>query len=222
MSGPIAINIRGTGGSGKSTLAKRLMALYPAHANIMEAGRKKPMATVHWVAHLNGGPSAQPGVTVGKGNRVTGTPRGLLVPGHYETACGGCDTVKTVDKVYELVRATTLGDGNNALYEGIMVQDDVTRAVAFDQELKKVGGRLIVLSLNTDIEVCLSSIRERRAVAGNEKPLNEKNTRSRDKSQENSRHRLKQAGVQVLRLGREDGYQECARLLGFPIIRGVV
>lgn len=198
--GPIAINIRGTGGSGKSTLAKRLMALYSNHANILEKGRKKPMATVHWVAALNAG----------------GQPRGLLVPGHYETACGGCDTVKTVDKVYELVRATTLGDGNNALYEGIMVMDDVTRAVKFDQDLKKLGGRLIVISLTTTIDDCLAGIRERKAARGDDKPLNEKNTRDRMKRQESSLHRLKQAEVTLLKLSREEAFLQARDLLGFP------
>lgn len=193
----IAINIRGTGGSGKSTLVKSVMALYPKKAHILEKGRKRPMATCLWMDNITSGPTTS-----------------LFVPGHYETACGGCDTVKTVDKVYELVRASTLGDKNNALYEGIMVMDDVTRAVAFDQDLKKVGGRLVVISLTTSIEDCLAGIRDRKAARGDDKPLNEKNTRDRMKRQESSLHRLKQAGVELRKLSREDALRAVRELLG--------
>lgn len=196
----LSINIRGTGGSGKSTLVKRIMERYPNHANILEEKRRRPMATVHWFDNLN--------------SKSPGRPLGLLVPGHYETACGGCDTVKTVDKVYELIRASSLGDGNNTLYEGIMVMDDVTRAVKFDQDLKKAGGRLVVISLTTSIEECIASIKKRREAGGNEKPLNEKNTRDRMKRQENSLHRLKQAGVELLKLDREAAFEKACELLG--------
>ena len=158
------------------------------------------MATVHWFDNLN--------------SKSPRRPLGLLVPGHYETACGGCDTVKTVDKVYELIRASSLGDGNNTLYEGIMVMDDVTRAVKFDQDLKKAGGRLVVISLTTSIEECIASIKKRREASGNEKPLNEKNTRDRMKRQENSLHRLKQAGVELLKLDREAAFEKACELLG--------
>lgn len=195
----IAINIRGTGGSGKSTLVKRVLELYPNHANITEKGRKRAMATCHWFAPGDGAPAVR---------------SGLFVPGHYETACGGCDTVKTVDKVYEMVRAATLGDGNNAVYEGIMVMDDVTRAVTFDQELKKLKSKLVVVSLTTSIEECLEGIRARKEARGDPKPLNEKNTRERMKRQVNSLHRLKQAGVELRKLSRDDAFIQIRELLG--------
>lgn len=200
----IAINIRGTGGSGKSTLVKRVTELYPHHANIIEKGRKRAMATCHWFAEED----------EGKLPPDSFRPPGLFVPGHYETACGGCDTVKTVDKVYEMVRAATLGDENNAMYEGIMVMDDVTRAVQFDQDLKKKGRRLVVISLTTSIEECLEGIRARKEARGDPKPLNEKNTRERMKRQVNSLHRLKQAGVELRKLSRDDAFIQIRELLG--------
>lgn len=202
----IAINIRGTGGSGKSTLVRRLIDLYPNHAHLMEEKRKRPMATVHWFKDAR---------------RVDGSglyderPGGLFVPGHYETDCGGCDTVKTVDKVYDLVRTSALGDGNNVLYEGIMVMDDVTRAVQFDRDLKKVGSKLIVVSLTTTIEDCLAGIRARRGPEKEAaKPLNEKNTRNRMKAQVNSLHRLKQAGVELQKLSRDEAFGFIRHQLG--------
>lgn len=199
----IAINIRGTGGSGKSTLVRKVIERYPYHANILEEKRKRAMATCHWFVQSK--------------TTTTVPTRGLFVPGHYETNCGGCDTVKTVDKVYELVRASALGDGNNVLYEGIMVMDDVTRAVQFDQDLKKKDGRLIVISLTTPIEECLAGIRSRRGAEKEAvKPLNEKNTRNRMKAQVNSLHRLKQAGVEVLKLSRDEALEKILLLLEIP------
>ena len=199
----IVINIRGTGGSGKSTLVTSVMKRYPNVAHIKVEGRKRPLATTLWWAENNS-----------KEQGLSSRPPGLLVPGHYDTACGGCDTIKTVDQVYELVRTASLGDGNNVLYEGIMVMDDVTRAVKLDQDLKKVGSKLVVISLTTPIEDCLAGIRARKEARGDEKPLNEKNTRDRMKRQENILHRLKQAGVQVVKLGRDDALEYVLRVLG--------
>ena len=199
----LAINIRGTGGSGKSTLVKRVMELYPNMAKIVEQGRRRPLSTAHWWSEDDSNRSG-----------LKARPSGLLVPGHYETACGGCDTIKTVDKVYELVHAATLGDGNNVLYEGIMVMDDVTRAVKLDQDLRKVSGKLVVISLTTPVDDCIASIKKRRAEQGNEKPLSEKNTRDRAKRQENILHRLKQAEVQIYKLDREAAFLKVRELLG--------
>lgn len=201
----IVINIRGTGGSGKSTLVRSVVAGYPEHARIMQEKRRQPLATCHWFKDAR---------------RLDGSglyeerPDSLLVPGHYETACGGCDTIKTVDAVYEMVRAASLVDGNSVLYEGIMVMDDVTRAVALDADLKRVGSRLVVVYLNTPIEECLAGIRARREAGGNEKPLSEKNTRDRMARQVKILQRLRDAGVEVKRLSRDEGLTEVRRLLG--------
>jgi hypothetical protein len=199
----IVINIRGTGGSGKSTLVTSVMKRYPNVAQIKMEGRKRPLATTLWW-DLGSAKVEQKKVL----------PKGLLVPGHYDTACGGCDTIKTVDQVYELVRSASLGDGNNVLYEGIMVMDDVTRAVKLDQDLKKVGSRLVVISLTTSIEDCLAGIRARKEARGDEKPLNEKNTRDRMKRQENILHRLKAAGVELKKLSRDEALAHTLELLG--------
>ncbi len=192
----IAINIRGTGGSGKSTLVKKIVELYPDRAPFMKEGRKRTWFTLH----------------LPEDKRL----KGLVVPGHYDTACGGCDTLKTVDEVYDIVRKNVLGDENptNALYEGIMVMDDVTRAVKLHQDLEKQGGRLVVVSLTTSIEDCLAGIRARKEARGDTKPLNEKNTRDRMKRQESSLHRLKQAGVPLEKLSRDDAFNRIRELLG--------
>lgn len=191
---PIAVNIRGTGGSGKSTLVKRIMELYPAYQMpVIVPGRKRPERYI-----LRQTPDAA---------------RALIIPGHYETACGGCDTIKTVDQVYDMVRSSLTG-GDDVLYEGIMVQDDVTRAVALDKELKAQGGQLHVIRLTTKVEDCLAAIRDRRAARGEEKPLNEKNTRQRYERVLRSCDRLRHAGVAVEALDREAAFARVRELLG--------
>lgn len=202
----ISINIRGTGGSGKSTLVKRIMELYPVPDPLVVEGRKRRMGTRLFT-------------DIEK-------PAALFVPGHYDTACGGCDTIKTPDEVYNLVRAN-LERGTSVLYEGIMVQDDVTRAVALDKELKRTPGnranaglppeqdwKLHVIRLDTTIEECLASIRARREARGETKKLDEKNTRARYERVLRSCHRLKEAGVTVEKLSREAAFLRVRELLG--------
>lgn len=192
----IAINIRGTGGSGKSTLVQNIMALYPDKVERHIEGRKRP------IAYIRKGPGLTP----------------LFVPGHYETACGGCDTVKTTDQVYDLVReGLQLGTGGNVLYEGIMVMDDVRRAVELDTWMRAwnlPAGRLHVIALTTPIEDCLAAIRDRRAARGDEKPLNEKNTRDRAKRMLSGLARLKDAGVVVEKMDRDAAFLRVRELLG--------
>lgn len=184
---PVAINIRGTSGAGKSTLVKKITALYPSGTAQRMDGRKRPIGV--WY----GGPDE--------------VPR-LFVPGHYETACGGCDTIKTVDQVYDLVRGAT-ERGYNVLYEGIMVMDDVRRAV----ELHKVS-QLTVIGLTTPVDVCIARIIARRAERGEDRPLKEKNTRDRAERCTRGLARLRDAGVRVERLDCDEALVLCRQLLG--------
>jgi thymidylate kinase len=192
----LAINIRGTGGSGKSTLVKRIMELFSILDPQMTEGRKRRMGTRLFT-------------NIEK-------PAALYVPGHYDTACGGCDTIKTPDMVYDLVK-DSLGKGTPVLYEGIMIMDDVTRAVALDKSLKDAtgegSGQLYVIWLNTPIEVCLDAIRNRRAARGNERPFSEKNTRQRYDRCLGGLRRLESQGVRVERLDREAAFLRVRELL---------
>lgn len=186
------INLRGTGGSGKSTVVRRVMALYKAKIPYDAFARKRPMG--YQLGH--------------EGSGIVS----LFVPGHYETACGGCDTIKTVDEVYKMVNSA-VDEGLDVLYEGIMVQDDVRRAVELDKRLRANGSQLIVIGLITPLVDCLAAIRARREERGDTKPLNPKNTTGRFNSQKNIQARLKDAGVTVERLDREAAFLRCCALL---------
>ena len=186
------INIRGTGGSGKSTVVTRIMGLYKTRVPIFREGRKRP------IQYLLEAP--------GK--------KRLLVPGHYEIACGGCDTLKTLSDVFELI--TDANDrGYNVLCEGIMLADDVLRTVP----LSKTADFRVIL-LTTPVEDCIAAIRSRRedkaSAAGKiAEPLNEKNTRNRYESHKRICGRLQDAGVKVSRLDREAAFQQVSTWLEF-------
>ena len=168
-------------------MVRRVMERYPGKAANLEPGRRQPVSYTLTHSHLG---------------------KTLLVPGHYETPCGGCDTIKTTDRVYELVR-DGVAQGRDVLYEGIMVQDDVRRLLELHQEYP-----VSVIELGTPLDVCLGSIQTRRNIRGDTRPLNPKNTTARARSVRNNCERLRSAGVRVPTLLREEAYLYCLRLLG--------
>jgi len=173
------LNIRGTSGSGKSTLVVKVMDTFFKKTPIMINGRRQPYG--YWCR--------TPGQTP------------LYVPGHYEIACGGCDTIKTPGQVYDMIRGMLEGNEPcNVLYEGIMVQDI---SIAKDIQVCRELG-ITVLGLKTPIDECLAAVRSRRAEKGNDKPLDPTNTISRAKAVTRKLDRLADAGVKVKRLSRED------------------
>jgi hypothetical protein len=207
------INIRGTSGSGKSTLVKRIMDLYDKREPIFTDGRKRPLAYNLFKKKASAsGNSPQKAVAgVLDESSEYDDRKQLFVPGHYEISCGGCDTLKTVDQVYDLVKHAA-GEGISVLYEGIMVADDVTRAVA----LSKVHELHVVL-LTTPVEECLRAIKDRRAEKGNTGPLESRTvnkTTVRSATHKRSMGRLQDSGVKTKWLGREEAFVYVRELLG--------
>ena len=176
------INIRGTSGSGKSTVIRRLMEMAvvrPTHVD----GRKQPL----WYDLMH--PDHDEPVTV---------------LGHYESDCGGCDTITDgLDTIYELVEEAA-DAGNHVLYEGLLVQSDVKRCIA----LAETYG-VIVIGLNTNFETCLEGIRARRLGRGNHKPMNIANTVNKMRPLPRQRERLSEAGVDWRDLNREEAFDTC-------------
>lgn len=176
------IQLRGTGGSGKSTVVRRVMSHFDDMAPIYEEGRRRPIAYFS-----------------AKGS--------LFVPGHYETPCGGCDTITKPDRVYELVTEAAQKD-YNVLFEGIIIQDDTLRCVAISKHYD-----VTVIELNTPLRDCLAGIQARRDERGDTKALNTKNTTDRALRVIRGCQKLKESGVKVVTLDREGAYQKCLTLL---------
>ena len=105
-----------------------------------------------------------------------------VILGHYATACGGCDTIGSCPKIFETIDSI---EADIYICEGLLLSEDVKWTKAVEDEVK-------IIYLYTDIELCVQQIKERRTAAGNEKPLNEDNTRRRVGVIEKSRKRLQQ------------------------------
>jgi len=135
------------------------------------------------------------------------------VPGHYEIACGGCDTLKGPDIVYDLVRREGVQQNRHVLFEGIIIGDDVKRLVDLHLDNR---GAVQVIALNTSIEDCLKAINDRRqAKKADAEAVNPTNTINRaERLRKSMLPRLKDSGVPVSVLSREEAYMYIADKLG--------
>jgi hypothetical protein len=107
-----------------------------------------------------------------------------VILGHYEIACGGCDTIGSARAVYELIG--TILQAEVILCEGLLLSEDVKWSSQIAD--------LRVLFLTTPLETCLKQIESRRKSAGNEKPLDPAKTSNRVATIEQARLRLIEAG----------------------------
>lgn len=186
------INLRGTSGSGKSTLAKQIMALYGTKHRVMEEGRKQPIGYIL--------------------PRREGTGlKSLGVVGHYEAACGGCDTISGYEKIFNLVRRTHEA-GMDVLFEGLLISGDVK----YTRMLLEEHLPLRVLALTTPIDVCIESINQRRRdkaaskvlrpdeVPDEVKPVNPVNTIAKHKTLLTCMAKLRGLGADCHEASREE------------------
>lgn len=157
------VQIRGTSGSGKSTAVRRIMNNFKTWESQFISGRKKPLY------YRNG--------------------RGLIVLGHYESPCGGCDTIGSAAAVYDLITnlLNRFQENTTILCEGLLLSEDVK----WSSQLPD----LRILYLTTPIDTCLNQIQQRRSEAGNNKPLNTSNTTNRVAVIERSRIKLSERGI---------------------------
>jgi len=131
------INIRGTSGSGKSTLVRRIMGMYTGcRAGIKRPDRKRPFGYI--LTH----PPALP----------------LVVIGHYESPCGGCDTIKTYAEVFQAVRDAHEA-GYDVLFEGLLLSTDKNHITELALDYKDDH---LIIGLDVSVEVCLESVNARR------------------------------------------------------------
>lgn len=176
------INLRGTSGSGKTTILRQITALYPEKVAFREAGRKQPIGYLF--------------------NRKDGKP--LAVVGHYESPCGGCDTIHSMDKIFELVEQSKQNYGADVLFEGLLVSEDFKRSVA----LINKGFNPLFINLSVPIEVCLASVNARRRQKNPDAPdVNPFKTTIRCKVIQSALNRLEKQGGRVLHLGRLEAFE---------------
>jgi hypothetical protein len=174
------INVRGTSGSGKSTLVRRILENYKTKTTYRVEKRKQPIGYVY--------------------HRPEG--KSLAVIGHYETPCGGCDTINDTFEIFRLVRESHKA-GYDVLFEGLLISADVNRVGALHLE----GLPLLVIALQLPIEDCLQAVNERRRMRKpNAENVNPKNTTTKHRGVILSIERLRSLGVNCESLNREDAY----------------
>jgi len=135
----VIISLRGTSGSGKSHVVHQILRSYESVITIEypnEEGRKsRPRGYVC---------------------RRPGQKAPLFVPGHYEIANGGLDTLPSLDYAYDLIlKHHELG--MSVLYEGKNMSDGWGRVV----EMKRSGLSVKVILLSTPLRECVASVRAR-------------------------------------------------------------
>lgn len=128
------ISLRGTNGAGKSTLVRAVMDCYATRAAITYPGKLRPRGYV----------------------LLPRSGRRLFVPGHYEIANGGVDTLSSLDSAYDLIRkhAELKMD---VLYEGKNMSDGPARLV----RLHDIGLPVAAVLIDLDVDDCVAAVRAR-------------------------------------------------------------
>ena len=192
------INVRGTSGSGKSTLIRKVMDCYDVREPEYMPGRMRPIG---YTCMLEGA-----GATT------------LRVLGHYESPCGGVDTLNrhpqqpkknVFDWADELVRER-IREGHHVLFEGLLLTAETKRLI----ELARIE-RVLVIGLNTSLDDCLESIMERRRAkhGAAAKPINPKHTESKYKATASTMKKLAAEGVETRWANRAEALELIRELL---------
>lgn len=191
------IQLRGTSGSGKSHIVRDVLARMTNKIKFREDGRRQP---------------------IGYAGMIAG--RTVAVPGHYETACGGCDTIPDLTKVFKVVEDAAR-QAPMVLFEGLLASEDTRRTIeltdrlgAIGNDLGLMGHQLVIINIITPLEDCLAGIQKRRDDRGDGRPLNPKNTSTRIGTINRACSKLSDQGLHVFYLDREAAALKVRELLG--------
>lgn len=125
------ISLRGTNGAGKSTIVREVMKDYTLRSPLMVTGRMKPLG---YHLYDRGRPD-------------------LFVPGHYEIANGGIDTIRDLDSAYELIAEQSRR--KHVLYEGRNLTDKTQRVLRFQPS------EISIIVLKYPVDLCIQAVRQR-------------------------------------------------------------
>lgn len=146
------VNIRGTSGSGKSSVVRAMMGYALTTQTLYDAQGK---VTGYECKYAKG----------------IGTVRYV---GRYETACGGCDTIKTQDEVENRVRDWH-SENYHVVFEGLLISTIYARWAQLARDCQPFK----FVFLDASIELCIYRVKQRRKAAGNEKEFNTRNTENK-------------------------------------------
>lgn len=109
---------------------------------------------------------------VGTELSIPGSKKKLFLVGAYENACGGCDGIPDTAFSRKLI-AEYARKGYHVLFEGLIMATLYQRNLKLMRELKQP---FAMAFMDTPLRVCISRVEKRRKRAGNDKPLDPKNT----------------------------------------------
>lgn len=182
------IQVAGTSGSGKSHLMRSFLKHMRKEAEVEEG-------------HLQG--RASPiGYLINRKNNP------IFVAGAYDVPTGGCDTIRDVKQVYELLDKH-LKLGRHVVFEGLFCMNQ-TRG---PQLATRLGKDYVVLQLATPLATCLASINSRRAERGEGELANQTNTIDNYRRATNFCASMREAGARVIRVTRDEGLDKMLELL---------
>lgn len=143
--------------------------------------------------------------------RLPGVGDLVRIVGPYPegVATGGCDALKSLDKVYELVRRG-VAEGHSVLFEGAGHTMNQTRGPALLYEL---GVPFAVVLLTTTLGTCLDGIAARRAERGVGPLEDDYNVRNNYGRAQNYAVRMRDAGARVVRTSRGEAPDRILELL---------
>jgi len=184
----IVLNIRGTNGSGKSTLVRELMYDF-------RKCRKRVFDPENGRIY---------GYVLSKAEPP------IFILGRYETDCGGCDTFPSLDMISLCVdRFSKLG---HVVFEGMVASTVGGRWVELAKSLPQ--SEFIFGILDTPLKRCIKRTLRRREKAGNQRPLNVENIRSKYRAVEGSARILKKGGMDVRKIPHKKALKTILGWLG--------
>lgn len=183
------VNVRGVSGSGKSTLVRAVMSYYPEKIPRVMMGIRNPLG--YFLKGVEGAPP-------------------LYVPGHYETPCGGCDTMPSANSV--ALRIFTAKDaGMNVLFEGSKFYGGTQNIL----RLIRAEPETVVISLTTPLDVCVTNLTKRRTSQRKDAKVQPSKIAAQYDRENDELEALEKAGVNVRTLVYEDALDAIKRLFKF-------
>lgn len=177
------ISLRGCSGAGKSTVAFEIMKRWPFKELLDGTGK-----------------------IMGYQGDI-GLDKPLLIVGKYKTQCGGCDSIHTQQEIYD--RVIEYAKQGHVLFEGLLLSGGYGKVGSLSEVLPD----FVFATLDTPLDVCLDRVRQRRLKAGNEKPLNTKNTESKFKSTRQVHTRMTAEGKRAVWIDHTNAMESVLALL---------
>lgn len=204
------INIRGISGSGKSTLVRKIMGLYDRKLPMKE---KQPSTRRAPIGYLCSRVGTQYGLM----------EKHLAVIGHYESACGGADTIHGYDILYPLIFEAAK-PGNHVIYEGLLISGDVKNTQNLLSNINALDPPIELrnVALRVPLEECMASVTARRVAAWEAKgrpgeqpgPMPLKRAQAKQSQLESAVRRLNEAGIPVEWASRDEAFELVSGWLG--------